>query len=1204
LEPTPEPNIRSDLPPNDILSEFKTALHEEMATIYSNGFADAFQLKNGRFIAFIGNRYHYTFAMERPLSLFWDVPAVLDIPDRPPLDIVLLSTWGLTLTASLPDHLGKRIETARLHYNPAQMLGRWIERLEEFRDRPNPTGNRACGMLAVSGTPVDVVTAKDLDPDQAQAVAAALGHDATFIIAPPGTGKTRIIAEIARLLAQKKRSVLVASCSSQSADRIVLEISHRFSTDEGNDGRVIRVGHPVRLDFAKHERLLVGWLAAMKAEAALKEKTQIKERLRTVETRSIKVSRMIDILTWLSRGEDDLEEMDRNLTDLKEKKRMLEKRRHTMKEIASRITFWRDADAEAKMVEVLEAKRARVSETIASLKDEVLELTALLEATVARLADAHSIYTKTSSAGWLARQLRQLPSPEQQLTVIDDLEAKTAELRKMIAAKQTIRKTLEHRQARLESVATRFNRTHPDGQNGIHKKKLILKTRYEPLRRETKRLNKSYHDSRIHMAGILSARLKILNGWGFTQVSGGPPETVLNAIKAAYAAARSETKGLDIDALRHELTQLEKDAASCRKALKIPSCETDALEVGPDMKKVEEQIIADATVIVTTLSTACRHDAVQSRRFDTVIIDEAAVTSVPTVWITAGLAKARVVVLGDPNQTPPPVLSDGELVRKWMGRNVFESASITVNEKERSHWVTLRRHYCTHPLINGLTAEMRSQWAPPGLDPKALPELEDITEDSDLSEVKSAARNIPAAILMIDTGPYNAWITRVAGCDPADRINFVSAACSVSAARAVLDKDGTLPGYDDTPRVLIIAPYASHAAFVDLMVRHEHLENAIHVGTPESLATVRASAVVLDLVEDSPYSSAPVFRPSADALLLRRMYTCLSRARCRLVVIGDFGYIERRTHGTIIGNRFIPALKKRAAILKLSDRMSDEVLAAQNDGFQDESSTLRTLRVRFIDGLMKDIAAAEKRTVLYSPTLDMDIISELKSVLFTATAKGIRVYAVTRPIEERRKSEVEGYRLMEGMLEKWGVKVIHQMQMHEKLALIDDRVLWFGPHDPLGTDAMTISSGCPRGMERWDDQDLVAFTALKLGLDALVGAFDGDRRPQCPICGGEIVVAVGMHRPFYWRCIQKSCYARPIDHAKGTAQDALRCTRCNGKVEFGTWGGKPCWRCTANRRHRQPIAPTHLTTPETSAKIPAKALARLRKDFKIPGPQD
>lgn len=1210
MEPTPEPNTRSDLPPDDILSEFKTALLEETAAIRSNGFADAFQLKNGRFIIRIGNRCHYSFAMERPLSLLWDAPAIIDIPGRPPLNVTLLSARGLTLTASLPDHVGKRIKKARVHYNPTRMLGRWIERLEGFRDRPNPMGQRACGMLAVSEfpaseSPAEIVPTKDLDPHQARAVAAALGHDAAFILAPPGTGKTRTIAEIARRLTEKNRSVLVASGSGRSADRIVLEISRRFSAVEGSDGRVIRVGDPVRSDFAEHDHLLPERLAAMQAEAPLKQTARIKEKLRTAETRSIEISRMIDILTWLPQGKKELEEMDLKFLDLQKKKRVLEKRRRALKVISGRIAFWCDAEEEAGRIEAIETKRVRLTERITSLKGEVSDLIVLLEAAVARLVEARSIYAKTSSAGWLARQLRQLPPPEQQKTVVDDLEAETAGLRETIGAKETIRKTLEDQQTHLESLAAQFKRTHPAGRQGIHKKKLILKAGYEPLSRETKRLNKAYHDSRIDMAGLLSARLKILNGWGLTHLSGGPPETVLKAIKTAYAGAQSKTSGLNIDTLRRELMRLEDATASYRKALKKLSGEMDAPEDDPDVNNLEERIIAGAAVVVTTLSTASRHDAVQARQFDTVIIDEAAMTPLPAVWITAGLASARVVVMGDPNQMSPPVLSDGESARKWMGRNVFESASAIWKEKDRSYRVTLRRQYRTHPLISGLTAEMCSQWTPSPPDPEFLLEPGDILANTGRSDVEGIQGDILAPIRMIDTGPCNAWITRVAGRDPADRINFLSAACSVSAAKALLDEDGGLPGEDGNPRVLILTLYDSHAALVDLMIRHEHLENEIHVGTPESLAAVRASAVVLDLVEDDPYSGAPVFRPSADAVILRRMYTCLTRARCRLVVIGDFGCLERRAHACVTGNRIIPALKKRAAILKSPNHILEPVPAAGNNDLGRETTRPETFRKGFIEGLMEDIAVAEKRAVFYSPDLDPNTISILESALLTAVADGVRVYVITRPVEKRRKSEVKKYRSMEGLLETWGVTVIHQMRMHEKLVLIDDRVLWFGSHDPLGADASPVPNCCcPGGMGRCEARAVIAFTILKLGLEKLVEAFDDGTRPRCPICGGEIVAAVGMHRPFYWRCIQKRCYVRPIDHTPRPSQDALRCTRCNGAVEFGTWGGKPCWRCTANRRHRQAIAPTHLTTSETAAKIPARMLARLKKDFRISGPPD
>ena len=452
MEPTPDPQNNDNVLPAGIFLEFKTALQEEIEAIRRNGFAPSFHLKNGRFTSRIGRRFHYTFKMETPLDLFWDAPGDLYLPDRPPLGITLLSTSGLTLTVSLPEHMGDLIQSARVHYNLPELLLKWIERLDQFRDRPNPAGERVRGALPVSGTPSPLPATKDLDAHQARAVASALGHDATFILSSPGAGKRHTIAEIARILYEKNGSVLITAHNCREADQIILEVSRRISASKGEKGRIIRVGDPQSLDFRHHTHLQLETQAAAKAETLLKHKAHLTEKCQMAEASSAKVCRMIDILTWLPPGKSDLEEMGQELANLQKKKKQLDQKRRTLKELSRQVLFWHEAAEEANKIEKIASGVTQLAERMASLNDEISDLAAKLNASATRLTDARSLYEKTSSSGWLSRQLRQLPPPEQQKDVVDELTAETAMLREMVDAKKTILKTLENKKEQVDST--------------------------------------------------------------------------------------------------------------------------------------------------------------------------------------------------------------------------------------------------------------------------------------------------------------------------------------------------------------------------------------------------------------------------------------------------------------------------------------------------------------------------------------------------------------------------------------------------------------------------------------------------------------------------------------------------------------------------------------------------------------------------------
>jgi hypothetical protein len=62
---------------------------------------------------------------------------------------------------------------------------------------------------------------------------------------------------------------------------------------------------------------------------------------------------------------------------------------------------------------------------------------------------------------------------------------------------------------------------------------------------------------------------------------------------------------------------------------------------------VKEAVIADATVIATTMTRLCMENELRGRRFDTVILEEATMWPMPALWVVARLAERNVVVIGD-----------------------------------------------------------------------------------------------------------------------------------------------------------------------------------------------------------------------------------------------------------------------------------------------------------------------------------------------------------------------------------------------------------------------------------------------------------------------------------------------------------------------------------------------------------------------------
>ena len=280
-------------------------------------------------------------------------------------------------------------------------------------------------------------------------------------------------------------------------------------------------------------------------------------------------------------------------------------------------------------------------------------------------------------------------------------------------------------------------------------------------------------------------------------------------------------------------------------------------------RDLEARIVADARIVMCTLTNAYLSPLMTDQRFDVLIAEEAGMATLPSLFYAACLCRQRVIVVGDPRQLPPIVQSNDDLVRRAIGRNIFD---VTVPEPERSDVVAmLGVQYRMHPTIGTLVGGLFYGGR--------------LIHGADRAMTDAIAARAPfpgRSVVVVDTKSRTTCERSAKG---TSRINPASAEITAELALEAV-RDGAAS-------IAVITPYAAHAAEIRRLLAARRIADAVECSTIHRFQGRECDVVIIDLVDAAPMRQSALL---ADAPNLLNVSS--SRARGKLVIVADVAYFE------------------------------------------------------------------------------------------------------------------------------------------------------------------------------------------------------------------------------------------------------------------------------------------------------------------------
>jgi phosphatidylserine/phosphatidylglycerophosphate/cardiolipin synthase-like enzyme len=171
--------------------------------------------------------------------------------------------------------------------------------------------------------------------------------------------------------------------------------------------------------------------------------------------------------------------------------------------------------------------------------------------------------------------------------------------------------------------------------------------------------------------------------------------------------------------------------------------------------------------------------------------------------------------------------------------------------------------------------------------------------------------------------------------------------------------------------------------------------------------------------------------------------------------------------------------------------------------------------------------------VIFSGFITLARTGEIGDILRSRITAGVKVRCVTRAPAFNGSIPADHGRSALQALETIGVAIDLRQDIHEKVVVIDGRIVWFGSLNPLSHSSKTSEI-----MARVDNAAFASQIAQLLSLrpnavpDDHGESFAEPENPRCPICGGWTVVRSGKFGRFL---AGEACkhWSKSLDHPIG-----------------------------------------------------------------------
>lgn len=604
----------------------------------------------------------------------------------------------------------------------------------------------------------------------------------------------------------------------------------------------------------------------------------------------------------------------------------------------------------------------------------------------------------------------------------NEYQEKTQKLHQLKKELEELEEKLQYLDLRNQELLTQLKKTQEklnQMQSAGQLKKLLLNLRLKQTQKEKNQIEEELQEiesKRAKIASRIEELKRIIE-----------PANAETASYADQLGKLLKEENVNLANLSSKIEELEQDAQKIKNGIK---------RIQTRLKKSEERLLAElvekAKVVATTLTIAALNRLFTKERFDAVVVDEASMAPLPSLYFVTGLAKKKAVVIGDFRQLPPIVTASSKMAQKWLGRDIFDQAGIqkTIDKNQEEPRLTMLRYqYRMHPDISSLSNAIFYHG-----------QLRDALSEEMLQEISEVLNRSPFTkmpLALCDLSSVNPRINRPA--EIGGRYNLYSAAIA-----AELAKEMARAGIK---RIGVISPYYFQFRIIKRIIEeNKNISSAIKVATVHGFQGMEEDVIIFDVAEGPLQHNSPsplingVELTSQAAKLIN---VALTRPKAQLIIVANVDYLKSKLDPRSIIIQVLEKVRSKAQIINPEEiikgyrctnpecrfYLSESQHALLESSAHDERS--------FYSAFLLDLLTSKKEITIVSPLVTADYVCPLLDLFRSKAAEGVKIKIFTKKPAERNDVLIKE-------LKEAGVRVVEREQLQQKFAFIDRKIIWEG----------------------------------------------------------------------------------------------------------------------------------------------------------------